>query len=205
MKSKYLAGILALGLLLPAAGFAAEPTDDQLVQIAIDAVQSGDFHTATTGLGLKAFGAPTVMTSPAASPAAILANFVTVGAALAPRNAQQPTPCFGCLTTTTSPNTLGLTLPLSFVTRATTPTVQFTFAFQDNSWNNVANLSFVLIRGSTVFNVVSIQGAFLYPSNWVYYWTTATPLTTGDTYTVVGLVNYGNHGVATSVTHFAIQ
>jgi hypothetical protein len=197
MNLRNAAGFIGLCLLLALPSLAV--TDEELVDIAkraasVAAQQPAAGHLKSWGLPSGSAAATQV------APLANIANFVTVGQALAPISQFQPTPCFGCLTTTANPNTLGLTLPLAFVPPSVSA-VQYTFVWEDLFWNDLVTASFVILRGSTVIDVFSVS-APIFPSIWSFNWVNPPPAPTG-TYAVVGILNYGTRETS-SIVHFLV-
>ncbi len=139
--------------------------------------------------------APTAGQTPA-----IIPGVVTVGAALAPINQFQPTPCFGCLTTTTSFNTFGINLPIGVVPSGT-PLLQFVETFDNQTYNGNVTLSMVVLNGNQVLSVSSVSG-FIYPSIWSVYYLQNTPTVTGTKLTAAAVITSGVFGQINQVRAF---
>jgi len=198
MKKNILAGVIGLGMILPLSGFASTVSDEELIKIAKQAIQGAKKQPA--GSNLKGYAVPAAQTSSITSNP-MIGMFVTLGEAVAPLNQFQPTPCFGCLITTGSPNTFGVTLPSAIINHGSA--IQYVYTWQDVSWSDLVTASFVVMNGSKVINVASFQG-FLFPSIWSLNWPTNAPYQTGGNFSVVAIVNYGTHSIS-SVQHYAVQ
>jgi hypothetical protein len=198
MKKNILAGLLGLGMVMPLSSFAATVSDDELIKIAQKAVQNAPKQKAGVS-NLRSYAVPAAQTSVTSNP--MIGMFVTLGEAVAPLNQFQPTPCFGCLITTASPNTFGITLPSAIVSKGSA--IQYVYTWQDVTWNDLVTASFVIMNGSKVINVASFQG-FLEPSIWSLNWPTNAPYQAGENFSVVAIVNYGTHSIS-SVQHYAVQ
>jgi len=198
MKKNILAGMLGLGMILPLSSFAATASDEELIKIAQKAVEGAPKQKAGAN-NLRSYAVPAAQTSVTSNP--MIGMFVTLGEAVAPLNQFQPTPCFGCLITTASPNTFGVTLPSAIVSKGSA--IEYAYTFQDVTWNDVVTFSFVIMNGSKVINVESFQGGIV-PAIWTDFWPTNAPYTAGENFSVVAIVNYGTHSIS-SVQHFAVQ
>ena len=128
---------------------------------------------------------------PAAGLPMIVPSFVTVGVALAPITSFQPTPCFGCLTTTNSGNTFGVTLPQPVIPTGTT-LIQFVETFESNTYSGPVTLSVVVLNGTQVLSVSSVSG-FIFPSIWSVFFLQDTPKVTNTELTAVAVITYGNN------------
>jgi len=198
MKKNILAGLLGLVLLMPLSSFAATESDDELIKIAQKAVQGAPKQKAGAN-SFRSYAVPAAQTSVTSNP--MIGMFVTLGEAVAPLNQFQPTPCFGCLITTADPNTFGITLPSAIVAKGSA--IQYVYTWQDVTWNDLVTASFVIMNGSKVINVASVQG-FLAPAIYSFQWPTNAPYQAGENFSVVAIINYGTHSIS-AVQHFAVQ
>jgi hypothetical protein len=192
MKKLSLFCAFVLALTIPMAMSAQAPTVDQgsltAKQLAavIKAVKNHKPSNPLPGQ-LKAY--PSAPVPAAGDLPAIIPGLVTVGAAQGALGDAQPTPCFGCLTTTSSPDTFGLALPIGAVP-AGTPLLQFVETFDNQTYNNLVTLSLVVLNGDTVLSVSAVSG-FIYPSIWSVYYLVNTPTVTGSKLTGVAVITTG--------------
>lgn len=127
----------------------------------------------------------------------MIPGIVTVGAALAPISQAQPTPCFGCLITTTSGNTFGVALPIGVIPSGT-PLLQFVETFDNQTYNGFVTLSLVILNGNNVLSVASVSG-FIYPSIWSVYYLQNTPTVTGTKLIAAAVITSGLSGQTNQV------
>ncbi len=182
MKNLTTIALAACACLIPAAVWAQDaPTDAQIRAAALAAAKT---TAPVEGVGkLSATALPEGLPAGWAGPA-MLPNFITVGEYLGPFL----TPCFGCLTTTTSPYTAGLTLPIASIP-AGVPKLQFTYLFEDMSYTGPANFVLVVMQGTKVV-LAKAFGGVIYPSIWAVDFNQPTPAVTGAL-KVFGVVLYG--------------
>jgi hypothetical protein len=174
--------LAACACLIPAAAWAQDaPSDAQIRAAALAAAKTiAPVEGAGTLHSMPLPEAPVAGTAGAA----MLPNFITVGEYLGPFL----TPCFGCLTTTTSPYTTGLTLPMAAIPSGV-PSLQFTYMFENMSYTGQANFVLMVMQGTKVVMAKAFAGG-IYPSIWAVDFNEATPAVTGNL-KVFGFVLYG--------------
>lgn len=185
MKHLTKIALMAGVCLLPAAMWAQDAPTDEQVRAAALAAAKGLAPVKGAGTMVGAPLAKAVSQGAWAAGPALAPNFITVGEYLGPFL----TPCFGCLTTTSSFSTLGLTLPMAVIP-AGVPQLQFTYLFEDMTYTGTATAALVVMQGTKVVLAKAFSGAIQANFIWAIDFNEPTPAVTGPV-KVFGIVLYG--------------
>jgi hypothetical protein len=198
MKKLWLFSAFVLALALPTLMVAQTPTVNQGATLTAKQITAVFKAIGKSKVKLPAAGQLVAKDLPAGSSAAvptstepvIAPGLFTVGLPLADVNSSQPTPCFGCLITTDSPNTFGVTLPLQVIPSGN-PDLQFVQTFENLAYNGNVTLSLVVLNGDHVLSVSSVSGG-IYPSIWSVYYLVPTPTVTNTTLQAAAVITVGS-------------
>ena len=195
MKKLWLFSAFVLALALPAVMVAQAPIVNQGATLTPKQVTAALTAVAKTKAVPPAAGQLVSKSSPAGvavpgTPVPVIApGLFTVGTALADITQSQPTPCFGCLITTDSANTFGITLPQQ-VFPSGSATLQFVQTFENLTYNGPVTLSLVILNGNHVLSVSSVSGN-IFPSTWYVYYLEPTPTVTGTALQAAAVITVG--------------
>lgn len=208
MKKLWLFSAFVLALALPAALFAQAPTVNQgasltpaQVTAALRAVKTAKVQAPAAGQ-LVARSLPAGTVTPSSTLPVIAPGLWTVGTALADIGDFQPTPCFGCLTTTDSLDTFGIALPAN-VFASGSNTLQFVQTFQNLAYTGPVTLSLVILNGNKVIAVSSLSGG-IYPATWYVYYLQPTPTVTGTTLQAAAVITVGTINQVRSLPFYIV-